>query len=227
MNLAAFLTIRRIVMFGKNDRIVFVGDSITDSGRNYDALPAGWSSWGEGYVHLINAFTTGVHPEKELMIVNQGISGNRITDLKQRWEKDVMGLSPDWVNIMIGVNDVWRHFDSTFSQEKQVDMDMFEKIYEELIVTTQSKVKGIILIGAFMVEANRQDAMREKLEQYNNVTKKLAEKYNLLYVDIQTVMDHFTRYQSSYVLSSDRVHPSTAGHLLIAREWIKSVGLEW
>jgi len=214
-------------MLKRKDRIIFVGDSITDAGRNYEAMPAGWSSWGDGYVHLINAFTTGVHPDQELMIINKGVSGNRITDLRQRWEQDIMNLKPDWVNIMIGVNDVWRHFDSTFSQDKQVTVDEFEKVYEELILNTKDRVKGIILIGAFMVEPNKNDSMRNMLEEYNMVTKKLAEKYKLLYIDIQNVIDEFTRFQSSYVLSSDRVHPSTAGHLLIAREWIKSVGLEW
>lgn len=212
-------------MFEKKARIVFVGDSITDSGRNYEAAPAGWSSWGDGYVNLINAYTTAVHPEKELMVVNQGISGNRITDLQERWG-EVLALQPDYLTIMIGINDAWRHFDGTFMQQEQVSLPLFEEIYEELINQSLAINTKVILMSAFMIEANQGDSMKQMVLQYNQVTKKLAEKYQLLYVDIQEELDAFTEVQSSYVLSADRVHPSLAGHLIIAKTWLQAVGLE-
>ena len=68
---------------------------------------------GDGYVHLINAYTTALLPQMELMIVNRGVSGDTVVDLKKRWKDDVLAFHPDWVTIMIGVNDVWRHFDGT------------------------------------------------------------------------------------------------------------------
>ncbi|MHC5248652.1 SGNH/GDSL hydrolase family protein [Enterococcus sp. LJL90] len=212
-------------MFKKKQRIVFVGDSITDANRDYEAAPAAWSSWGEGFVNLINAYTTGLHPEKELMIMNQGVSGNRITDLKERWGK-VMALQPDCLTIMIGVNDVWRQFDGTFMQQEQVKQDKFEKIYEELILESLEKKIKLVLLSAFMVEANQEDPMKKMLMTYNQITEKLADKYGLSYVDLQAEMDRFTALQSSYVLSADRVHPSLAGHVIIAKAWLQAVGLE-
>ncbi|WP_438762733.1 SGNH/GDSL hydrolase family protein [Enterococcus sp. AZ194] len=213
------------MFISKKDRIVFVGDSITDSNRNLEMPPAKWASWGDGYVHLINGYTTAFHPEKELMVVNKGISGDRVVDLSKRWQEDVLDLRPDWVVIMIGINDVWRHFDSTFSQDEQVTQEMFTTTYRDLLTKTIPSVKGLILLSAFMVEKNLEDPMRKKVDQYNRLTKQLAEEFSLRFVDVQAYFDEFLKHQSSYVLSSDRVHPSTAGHMLIAKAFIESCSL--
>lgn len=213
------------MIFENNDRIVFIGDSITDSNRNYGAKLAGWSSWGDGFVNLINAYTTALLPQKELMIINQGISGDRVVDLKKRWEESVLSSKADWVTIMIGINDVWRHFDGTFCQEEQVTPENFECIYRELIEKTIPKVKGIILLSPYMVESNESDKMRIQMDKYRQIVKGLAQEFDLLYGDIQKKIDIFLEDQSSYVLSSDRIHLSTAGHLLIAKMWLETVGI--
>ena len=208
------------MIFSKKDRIVFVGDSITDSNRDYAAPPAKWASWGDGYVNVINGYTTALHPAKELMIINKGISGNRIMDLSTRWNEDVVALTPDWVAIMIGINDIWRQFDGTFCQDEQVTEDEFYETYRTLVKETLPKVKGMILLSAFMVEERLDDAMRKKVDRYNQLTQQVAEEFSIRFVDVQAYFDEFLTHQSSYVLSSDRVHPSFAGHLLIAKAFI-------
>ena len=209
----------------KNQRLLFMGDSITDCGRDYKAKPAGWSSWGDGYVNLINGYTTAFYPELELMVVNRGISGDRVTDLKSRWETNVLEFQPDWVTVMIGINDVWRHFDGTFCQDQQVSIECFEQTYRELIECTLPNVKGMTLLSNFMVEANLNDKMRMMSDEYRQVTKRLAEEYQLHYGDVQVEVDKFLEHQSSYVLSSDRVHVSLAGHFIIANTWLKAIEL--
>lgn len=214
------------MLFEKKDRLLFMGDSITDSGRNYDAMPAGWSSWGDGYVNLLNAYTTALLPETELMVVNRGVSGNTVVDMAARWQTDVLDFQADWVTIMIGVNDVWRHYDGTFPQVVQVDADQFEQVYRELIEVTLPKVKGIILLSPFMVEGRLDDPMRQQVDQYRAIVEKLAADYQLPYGNVQAKVDEFLQHQSSYVLSSDRVHPSLAGHLLIAQAWLEATGIK-
>lgn len=209
----------------KNDRLVFIGDSITDSNRNYEALPARWSSWGDGYVQVINSYTTAFHPGLELMVINQGISGNRVRDLAARWQTDVLALQPDWVSIMVGVNDVSRHFDGIFYQEDQVAPKEFEATLSQLVEQTQPKVKGLFLLSAFLLTPEKADPMRQMIDQYNALTKKVAEKYDVVYVDVQSEMDKYMAVQSGYYLSIDRVHPSLAGHLLIAKAWLSAAGL--
>ncbi|MGJ0994340.1 SGNH/GDSL hydrolase family protein [Enterococcus casseliflavus] len=192
----------------KKDRLLFMGDSITDSNRNYQAIPAGWSSWGDGYVNLINAYTTALLPQMELMIVNRGVSGDTVVDLKKRWK-----------------DDVWRHFDGTFAQTELVGIERFESELRDLIEQTLSNVKGMILLSPFMVEANKEDPLRKMLANYQQVLAKVAQEYGILLGDTQEKFDDFLLYQSSYVLSSDRVHPSTAGHVLIAKTWLETVGI--
>lgn len=214
------------MLFEKKDRLLFMGDSITDSGRNYDAMPAGWSSWGDGYVNLLNAYTTALLPETELMVVNRGVSGNTVVDMAARWQTDALDFQADWVTIMIGVNDVWRHYDGTFPQVIQVDAGQFEQVYRELIEVTLPKVKGIILLSPFMVEGRLDDPMRQQVDQYRAIVEKLAADYQLPYGNVQAKVDEFLQHQSSYVLSSDRVHPSLAGHLLIAQAWLEATGIK-
>ncbi|KAF1290779.1 SGNH/GDSL hydrolase family protein [Candidatus Enterococcus leclercqii] len=209
----------------KNDRILFVGDSITDSNRNYEALPAHWSSWGDGYVQIINSYTTAFYPELELMVINQGVSGNRVRDLAARWQKDVLSLAPDWVGIMIGVNDVCRHFDGVFYQEDQVSPQEFQETLSQLVSQTMTKAKGVFLLSAFLLTEDKNEPMRKKLALYNQVTAAVAADTGAIYVDVQKEMDRYMAVQSGYYLSIDRVHPSLAGHLLIAKAWLAAAGL--
>ncbi|WP_162012677.1 SGNH/GDSL hydrolase family protein [Streptococcus sp. S784/96/1] len=218
------------MIFEENATLLFAGDSITDANRNRDALPGGWSSWGEGYVSLINALLIALYPEKRWTIINQGISGNRVTDLSDRWNRDILTMNPDWITIMIGINDVWRHFDDAiFRKENQVTQEVFVSHYKEIIEKSLSNqnVKGVILLSAFMIENNLSDPMRLKLDAYNYITKKLAEQYDLIYIDVQSYFDHFLVKTPSGVLSLDRVHPSLAGHTLIAKAWLDAVGFRW
>ena len=210
-----------LVEMKKKARLLFVGDSITDSNRNREAILGGWSSFGDGYVSLINAYTTAKLPEKELMVINKGNSGDTIVDLKTRWQEDVLALNPDVVTIKIGINDIWRQFDAVFYQEDFVTIERYEAIYRELIEQTLKEKIQVVLIAPFMVEPNIQDAMRQMVEAYKKVVQALAQEYQLVYCDAQGGIDQFLQYQSSYVLSNDRVHVTSAGHLLIAEEWLK------
>ena len=96
------------VPFNRNDLILFTGDSITACGRDEND-PA---SLGHGYVHLIGRYLIERNPDLNLRLRNTGISGNRSCDLLARWDRDCIDLKPDWVSILIGVNNAWRSFDS-------------------------------------------------------------------------------------------------------------------
>lgn len=103
----------------KNDKLLFIGDSITDCGREHP-VGEGSSGLGHGYVAQVYALLRSIYPELMLRIQNVGNSGNTIRDLKQRWERDVIDLKPDWLTIMIGINDVWRQFDRPLSADSHV-----------------------------------------------------------------------------------------------------------
>lgn len=208
-------------------RLVMIGDSITDCGRMYDAVPAGWGSFGDGYVNLVNAFLTGLAPEKRIMVANKGVSGDNIVKMKARWEKDVFEMKPDYLSVMIGINDVWRHFDAILQQQELVDEEMFASVYEELVSGTLPRVKDIFIISPFMIEPNREDPMRKMVDVYAAIAKETAERHGLIYIDAQAGFDDFVTKLPGYTLSSDRVHPNVQGHMIVAKAFLDAIGFEW
>lgn len=211
----------------KGSKLLMIGDSVTDCDRLYDAIPAGWGSFGNGYVNLVNACLTGLAPEYRIAVYNKGISGNTVVDLQQRWQQDVLDLKPDYVSVMIGINDVWRHFDAVMQPMEKVDEEMFRNTYEELIQKTKPVVKQMYLIGAFMMIETKDYPMRKMVERYANITKELAKKYELPYIDVQARMDAFMENLPAYTLSNDHVHPNVQGHMIVAKAFLDEIGFEW
>ena len=114
------------MIFERGQKIVFIGDSITDAGRRTD--PVGN---GSGYFNLVRSFVLARYPELELDIVNRGIGGDTVRHLQARWDADVIAEQPDWLSVKIGINDVWRTFDR--GGDGAVPIDEFESIYRELL----------------------------------------------------------------------------------------------
>lgn len=217
-----------LMLIEKETKVLFIGDSVTDVNRNYQSTPGSFDSLGEGYVSMISQALTAVYPEYVIKVINKGINGNRVTDLAQRWQRDVLDLAPDYVAILIGINDVWRFFDSAFQHPTDlVTLDVFEQTYQTLIDQTKEKVKGIFLLSPFMFEKSSDDPMLQQLKQYQAVVKRLAEKNQLPYFDLQSVVDDYLTHQSSYLLSDDRVHPNKNGHFLIANAILKEMGFQF
>src|SRR5688572_6920105 len=94
-------------------RLLVIGDSITEAGRVPDAWPGDrQGSLGRGYVAMTAALLEATHPAQRVNVINRGVGGDTVRDLAARWQRDVLDLKPDWLVIMIGINDVWRQFDS-------------------------------------------------------------------------------------------------------------------
>ena len=211
----------------KGQKLLFIGDSITDCDR---AKPEGeglFGALGTGYVSYVNALLQTVYPELEIRVVNKGISGNTIRDLKARWQEDVMHERPDWVSILIGINDVWRQYDAPFMKEKHVYLDEYEETLRTLVTATKHSVEGIILMSPFYIESNKLDAMRYTMDQYGSVVKKIAQETNSLFVDIQEAFDRLLKFFYPAALAWDRVHPSATGHMVIAQAFLVAINFEW
>lgn len=208
-------------------KLVMIGDSVTDCER---ARPVGEGlpgALGNSYVRDVASLLQVAYPDRKIRVVNMGTSGNTVRDLKGRWQTDVFDLKPDWVSIMIGVNDVWRQYDTPLLTEWQVLIDEYAATLEELVKTTQPRVKGIVLMTPFYIETNKDDAMRATLDKYGEVVKAVAGKYNTVLVDTQVIFEDMLRYYHSSYISWDRVHPSPAGHITLARAFLSAVGFEW
>ncbi len=209
-----------------NCKLVMIGDSVTDCNRLRPIGEGNITAHGNGYVNLVNAFLNVFYPDKMIRVVNMGISGNTVRDLKARWDSDVLKLQPDYVSIMIGVNDVWHQLDRPHQIEDHVDITEYEETLEYLIKNTEG-VKKIILISPFIIEKNNSDKMRLMLDEYQKVMHKLADKYSAIYVDVQKDFDELLNHYHSSFFAWDRVHPNNSGHLVIARSFLNAIGFEW
>ncbi|MDA3872548.1 MAG: SGNH/GDSL hydrolase family protein [Kiritimatiellae bacterium] len=208
-----------------NQTLAFIGDSITDCGRTRP-VGNGKTGLGEGYVAFVDGWVQACYPERGIRVLNTGIGGNRITDLEARWQSDVLDLQPDWLSIMIGINDVWRQFDNVFDAD-QVLIDRFERVYRSLLSTTRPGLKGLVLMTPFFIEPNPSDPMRETMDRYGEVVKNLAAEFDALLVDVQAAFDGYLKHQPSQSLCGDRVHPNKAGHMIIARAFLNAVEFAW
>ena len=214
------------MIFEKGQTILFIGDSISDYERKRPVGEGLFDAWGKSYVANAASLMSCMYPELGLRIINMGISGNQVRDLDARWQTDVMDHHPDWVSVLIGINDVWRQFDSPLMPETHVPIDEYEQTYEKLIQQTLKQAKGMILMTPFFMEPNRQDAMRAMMDEYGAVVKKLAEKYGLVFVDLQAAWDKLFAYMHPCNIAWDRIHPNQTGHMYIAKQFLKAVGAD-
>ena len=198
-------------MLQPNQKIVFAGDSITD---------------GDSYVNDINSILVAEHPEWRIQVINRGISGNRSNDLLFRYENDVLNEAPDVVSILIGINDVWRRFDEPLKTETHLSSQEYRDNLVQMIDRAAAAAAKVILMSPFMIDLNKADPMRARMDRYTGICKELAAEYGLLFVDIQAMFDLLLSVIHGYGLAGDRIHPNSVGQMAIALEWLKAVGYE-
>lgn len=200
----------------KQDTLVLIGDSITENGRFEDE-----NEIGIGYAALIHHYLTVKHPEAELRILNKGISGNRVDDLEERWDQDVIALQPNWVSISIGINDVWRQFKNP--EMDQIGIELFKETYEKLITKTLEQTQAnIILMEPTIIEEQPDSAQNIALKPYVEATQALAQKYNLLLIPTHQRFQEYLQSNATQPLTTDGVHMNATGDVLMASTWLET-----
>ncbi len=215
------------MIFENMDRIVFAGDSVTDMGRQHPLGEGLFDNVGRSYVRILENMFAAFYPEVKLRITNAGIAGNTSRDLLARFDEDVVSLKPDWVSVCIGVNDVWRQFDSPAIADAAVMPDEYEKNIEQMIEKVKGKVKGIFILSPYYMEPNREDMMRKRMDEYVDVCKKLAKKHGCIFVDFQKMYENYCKVRHSSYIAWDRVHPNQVGATLMAREFLKHCDFDY
>ena len=209
-------------------RIVFQGDSITDvmRDRQRDWYP------GMGYPAFINGKLGVDHPGK-YQVINRGVSGNRVPDLYARIKCDILNLAPDILSVLIGINDVWHEIGS----QNGVDAEKFYKVYDLLLDEVEAALPGtkIVVMEPFVLEGTATCACEERPDRWEyfrtecalraEKAQLIARKHSALFVPLQRVFDKACESAPSGWWLVDGVHPTGAGHELIAREWLRAMGL--
>lgn len=208
-------------------RLVMVGDSVTDCER---ARPIGeglFGAIGKGYVAQVDGLLGAAYPGHQIRVSNVGTSGNTVRDLLGRWQSDVVDLKPQWVSVMIGINDVWRQFDLPRQPEGHVLPDEYEAGLDQLAARTRPLVEGLVLMTPFFIESLREDAMRRRMDEYGAIVKRIAAKHGAILVDTQAAFDRVLAHQHSAAIAWDRVHPNHVGHTVLARAFLDGIGFDW
>lgn len=210
-----FALIALLMPADKKKRIIFFGDSITESG-----IKPG------GYIKRMDSLLALQGKSDLYELVGSGISGNKIYDLFLRLEEDVLSKNPDMVVMYIGVNDVW-HKRNTGTG---TDPDKFEKFYTAILKRLAvNNIKVVLCTPAVIGEktdfSNEQDG---DLNKYSNIIRGIADKNNLPLIDLRRVfLDYNLKNnpsnKESGILTTDRVHLNAKGNLLVAEEMLKVI----
>lgn len=202
-----------------NSTILFYGDSITDSGRHRANL----ESWGGGYVSLIAAELSFRLASPGLRVINQGISGNRVFDLEARLETDLLAHRPTLVTILIGINDTWRRYDRGLVSP----LPEFRAAYHRVLTRIRAELAPrLVLMEPFLlpVPADRR-AWREDLDPKIVAVRELAAEFGAELIPLDGMFAVAATRAAADFWLPDGVHPSAAGHALIADAWLKVAGV--
>ncbi len=199
--------------------IVFQGDSITDANRLYDF---DWAL-GMGYANMVSGMLGKEFPDT-FKFLNRGISGNRVVDLYARWKVDCLNLKPDYVSILIGVNDVWHEIGNC----NGVSLPRFKDVYRMLLEDTKKALPDtkIMLMSPFVMRfietENHWDTFRTEVAKRAEVVHELGKEFDLPVICLQDAFDEALTKGSVENWTGDGVHPSAAGHKLIADLWVEN-----
>jgi lysophospholipase L1-like esterase len=210
-----------------HSKLLFIGDSITDAGRGATGESAAWESQfglGQGYVSMVSAWLGGAHPNAAIRVVNKGNSGHTVRDLASRWEKDVIAERPDALCIMVGINDVWRQFDSPLRPELAVPPAEYRNTLSHLVATAKPHLKELYMATPYFIEPNREDPMRARMDEYGEIVREIATESVASFIDTQAAFDKVLVHVHPTSLAWDRIHPSPVGHMVLARAFLQSFG---
>ncbi len=201
--------------------IIFLGDSITDTGRN--TQNGSTTSIGQGYALIASSKLSAEKPGS-YHFVNAGISGSRIVDIYARIKSDAWNHNPEIISILAGVNDVWHEL----SVQDGVDSERFEAVLRMLIEDTRKRFPNahFILMEPFVLPGSATqlhwDIFHREVRARAAIVRKLASQYQAFFVPLQDLFDQACQMQEASYWLPDGVHPSPAGHYLIADAWLNS-----
>ena len=210
--------------FENGARLLFQGDSITDMkwGRNQKDRN---HYLGHSYVFLL-ASRLGVDmADANLEFFNRGVSGNKVSDLRKRWQKDAIEMNPDWLTVLIGVNDVSQ------GRGQPVDLKKWEQDYRHILNQSRraNHKLNIVLMDPFVLRMTRLNSedqwkyWRGEIDKLGKIVVRLAKDFNAIHIETQKIFDQAASQVSPGNWIWDGVHPLPQGHELIARNWLQAV----
>jgi lysophospholipase L1-like esterase len=220
---AAMPPVKKLTV-SKGNVILFQGDSITDAGRNKDDNSFNNPrSLGSGYAMLAAAAMLERYAAQDLRIYNKGISGNKVYQLAERWDKDCLEIKPDILSILIGVNDIWHKLDGKYNGT----VEIYRKDYIALLERTRKALPNVRLIicEPYAVKGVKavDDRWYPEFFDYQKAAKDIADQFSALFIPFQKIYDEAQKYAPGAYWTNDGVHASFAGAQLMAKAWLEAI----
>ncbi len=198
--------------------ILFQGDSITDAGRNRE-MP---EDLGHGYPCLA-ASRIALSMPGAYRFYNRGVSGDRVVDIYARIKSDIINIKPDYMSLLVGVNDVWHELDFL----NGVDKKPFETIYRMLLTEVLEALPNlkIMLLEPYVMRGTATSVYFKEFQwevaRRAEVVQKLAQEFGLTFIPLQEALCKLSQETSSEDYLEDGVHPKPAFHQYIADRWLE------
>ena len=210
--------------------ILFQGDSITDCGRSRDAAISAShnpAAFAPSYPYLVSS-SLALDAPAAYKFINRGISGNRIVDLYARIKIDLINLRPDYMSILLGINDVWHEINS----KNGVPTPKFERVYRMILDEVYEALPDVkillytpyVLQGSATVSADNPDKwifFRDGCAEKAEAIKRIARDYPVGLCETQPLFDAAEGKVAADQLLTDGVHPGLAGAQILARGFMK------
>ncbi|NLP12263.1 MAG: GDSL-like Lipase/Acylhydrolase [bacterium ADurb.Bin478] len=208
-------------MFGRGQTVLFLGDSITDCGRNREEV----ASLGTGYPAKVAHIHHALYADNQVRFINKGLSGARISDLISMNTTDILEIAPDFISILVGINDVWRRYDANTPRPVRE----FAAHYASLLELIKSSLPQttILIMEPFLLPTMPDKACwREDLDPKIQIVREMAARYADYYIPLDGMMaaNCVAKYRPEE-LSADGVHPTDTGHALIASAFLKTLDI--
>jgi acyl-CoA thioesterase-1 len=207
-----------LLPYDARSRLLFIGDSITDSGRRDER-----EGIGSGYVRLIRDYLRASNPTVAPHVINRGNSGDTIADLSSRWEQDVIRERPDVLSIMVGINDVWHRLEN--AGNGGVPVSTFRQVYAHLLELTTNLLPTckVVLCEPSVISPPAHPEGNTEILHYVEVINELAHKFHANNtVPLHSAFRSAETFRPDIDWTTDGVHPTSAGHMLIARTWLET-----
>lgn len=192
--------------------IVFLGDSITDAGRKESPNQLGY-----GYV---NIFSEQLNKQnQQLNIINKGVDGQFTEQIAQSLHPECIFLHPDYVSILVGINDIGLLVASDVSEQEKLYMleDSIRAYHEMLFDLSRETTARIITLEPFIFP--KDGAFEEWIPWQKKMSKnirKLARNYGASFVPLQEPLEQKIQELGYDAITTDGMHLTSTGHEILA-----------